>query len=63
MDSRLHIWTMYWVEWILTIFSRTFSIEKVFILWDFIIVLGDKFIFKILYGIFAILDKYFDRMD
>ncbi len=60
---KVHLWNFSWIEWVLTIFMRTFELETVLVLWDFILVKGDRFFFKIFYSIFKVINEYFLEID
>ena len=51
-ERKISIWNMYWLEWVMTLFIRSFDLHIVMVIWDYLIVYGDLFIIKIFYAIF-----------
>ena len=62
-DKSIELWNILWIEWIYAMFLRTFDIKTCQILWDFILVRGDIFVFKLTYVIFGIINENFERLD
>jgi hypothetical protein len=61
-SKKLEIWNIFWMEWIFAMFMRTFDLKTCFILWDFILLKGDLFVFKLTYVIFGLINENFQRI-
>ena len=59
-EKKLDLWSIFWIEWMFAIFLRSFDLKTCFIFWDFILLKGNLFIFKLTFVIFGIIDKFFD---
>ena len=61
--EKLEIWNIFWIEWIYALFLRTFRLETCFVLWDLIIIEGEKIIFKLIYVVFGMIKINFDNIN
>ena len=61
-SKKLEIWNIFWMEWIFAMFLRTFDLKTCFVLWDFILLKGDLFVFKLTYVIFGIISENFAKI-
>lgn len=61
--ARLELWNILWIEWVYAMFLRTFDLKTCLKLWDFILLKGDNFIFKLNNVVFGILDDKFEEID
>ena len=62
-SNKLEIWNIFWVEWIYAMFLRTFDLKTSIRLWDFILVKGEIFIYKLNYVVFGLLDENFSKLN
>lgn len=61
--SRLQLWNILWIEWVYAMFLRTFDLKTCLKLWDFMLLKGDNFVFKLNNVVFGIIDEKFDEID
>ena len=62
-SHKLDIWNIFWIEWIYALFLRTFRLETCFVIWDLIIVLGERVIFKLVYVVFGVIMIHFEEIN
>lgn len=60
---KLYIWKIFWIEWIYAMFLKTFDIKTCLVLWDFILLKENQFVFKLNYIVFGILDENFEEIN
>ena len=51
-QQKLDLWNVFWIEWIYSLFLRSFDFKTSLVLWDNLILLEDKLIFVLTYIIF-----------
>lgn len=61
--NRFELWSIFWVEWIYAMFLRTFDLKTSLKLWDFILVKGEFFIFKLNFVVFGLIDENFNILS
>jgi hypothetical protein len=61
-ERKLELWSIFWIEWMYALFLRTFDLETCLILWDFILLSKNLFIFNLTFVIFGIIDKNFSKI-
>ena len=61
--NKLELWNIFWIEWVYAMFLRTFDLKTCLKLWDFMLLKGDTFVFKLNSVVFGILDEKFDQID
>lgn len=61
-SNRFEMWSIFWVEWIYAMFLRTFDLQTSLRLWDFILLKGEIFIFKLNFVVFGLIDENFSKI-
>lgn len=54
---------MFWIEWVYSIFLRSFDLKTSLILWDYMILLEDKLIFVLTNIIFQEISEHKDTFN
>ena len=61
-SNRFEVWSIFWVEWVYAMFLRTFDLQTSLRLWDFILLKGEMFIFKLNFVVFGLIDENFSKI-
>jgi hypothetical protein len=62
-SKKIELWNILWIEWIYAMFLRTFDLKTCMLLWDFILIKGDQFVFKLSFVIFGFINENFEEID
>ena len=62
-EAKVEVWNIIWVEWLYAMFLRTFDLKTCFVLWDFMLVKSEFFLFKLNNVVFQLLEDNFDSIN
>lgn len=63
VEKKQELWKIFWMEWILTLFTRNFDLKTSLVIWDHFIVKGDRVFYKLFYSIFREINNSFHLIN
>lgn len=55
-ECKVEVWNILWIEWLFTGFLKSFQLKHCTILWDYFLLNGESFIFRLSYAVFGLIN-------
>jgi len=62
-ECKVEVWNVLWIEWLFAGFLKSFQLKDCTILWDYFLLHGEAFIFRLSYAVFALISSNFENLS